>query len=1064
MGKGKAGIVILSKLQIPQIRTKMLYRKRLVKILAENIGKKVILICAGAGYGKTTLLSQFVNKKNITHLYYHLENSDADPAEFLSYLIAGLKKLKPAFGKITGKLRHYFNDPVKYLPIIAGTFVNEIIDNFKEELYIILEDYHTLTDAAMIDGFISYFFDHFPANLHFIITSRKRPYFSLTRLRAKDEVLELTNDDLRFTHFEIRRFLKELYAISLKLSDIKVIEEHSEGWPTSLRLMTQSPDYLEAIKSSGYVKKILDRFYRTQKGLFNYFAQEIYDKEPLAIRRFLLQCSTVEWLSPDLCFFITKQPNAGSMLSAVARRNSFLVKMPGYGYRFHNLFRDFLHSKLTDITEKRQMLRRAALFYEKHGRFEEAIKYNLQVGNYARVVLLINKIGFALIGQGKSTALCSYIEQIPVQLRRANPGLLAIYAQTLIHTGRSDDARKSLEAAARILKQKGKKRIQYADVIYELGGLNFNEGNFIKARTLFRKALTVCPKSLNVTRAAILNSLGLVNTNIGGKYLKQAKDYFERSLLISKKKRYKKLEASIYNNWAMNELKTGNISEAYVKLSQMVKLLKNYFSPHCGSGYFNAARISLLLGYKEHSKEILDTGVEVCKPFNDMWSMASLYKGYSVYYQEIKHLAKAKKYIQRALDIYEQLGIVRLIVSALNEVCKIHIADNELVEADKNLSAIWWFKKDKKDSEAVPLLITDAILKKKQHRFAEAEQILNAARSIAQRFGQVFNEFLIDLELAKVFYGSQQNQKLMPVLRKCAYLSNIMHYDAIMRREIKKNTWLVGVMKENDIEAAYLDNLVSDARSGLYIIEISLFGTPGLVINGNIIPESAWKTDNAKKLFFYMCLHRKKRLSSDCLIDVFWPRASRRAGKDNLRKTVQYIRGSLGKIMRRQKEVIITQKGTYSIAAGVVVISDFERFEMLINQALDMSKEPDQQRTLLKQAADLYSDHFARGWYEPWVEERRAYFQRKYEECLLWLADSCFHEGLYKQAVAWYEKLLSINFYNEDYHRKLMDSYAKIGRLRDIIKDFESLKKILKKELNTTPQKKTIDVYNKLIK
>lgn len=1062
MGKGDMSIVIQSKLQRPQIRTKILRRKRLIQLFCENLEKKIILICAGAGYGKTTLVSQFIAENDIINLYYHLEKSDADPAEFFSYLIAGLTKLNPLFGRKLNKLRRYFSNSKKYLSIIAGTFVNEIIDCFNEELYIILEDYHALGNNSQIDDFISYFLDYFPSNLHFIITSRNKPFFSLARLKAKDEVLELTNHDLKFTREEIKRFLKELYAISLKLSEIKIIEEHSEGWPTSLRLMTQSSDYLDGIKSAGYVKKILDKFYHTQTGLFNYFAQEIYNSEPANIRKFLLECSVLEWLSPELCIFVTKQRNAGKMLSAIARRNSFLVKMPQYGYRFHNLFRDFLRSRLTNIEKERQILERAAMFYEQHERYEGAIKCYLQAGNYSRALNVVNKAGYILISQGKSSALCSYIEQIPVQQRRIKPGLLAVYAQTLIHTGRPDDARKNLQTAAEILKEKKTKRIKYADVLYELGGLDLNAGKFTSARTVFKKALIVCPNSTNNTRAAILNSLGLVETNIGGKYLKRATAYFDQALRITQRMKNQELEASIYNNWAMNELKAGNINEANVKLSQMVKLLKNHFSPHCGSGFFNASRLNLLLGNKDEAKRILDTGIEVCRPFNDTWSMAALWKGYSVYYQELAQWSRARKYIRKALDIYEQLGIVRLIVSALNEVCKINIAKGELNEAEKNFSAIWWFKKNKDDSEAVPLLLTNAQLMREQNRLGSAEKTLYSALSIAQRYGQVFNQFLINLELSKILYLAQKDDMLISTLRKAAKLSYRMHYDNIMLRQLSDNRWLIGIMVNNDIEKEYLFNLTTDSGIGLHWIEVALFGRPGIVFDGKVVLEKKWKTDNAKKLFFYLLIHHKQLLSSDHLVNVFWHGVPKNTGKSNLRKTIQYIRESLG--LKGKIRIIESVRRSYGISDNATVIFDIDQFEKAIANALNTLKNAKKQRGYLQKALLVYKDGFANEWYEPWVEEKRDYYQRRYEDCLLMLADSYYHSNMLKKAIIWYEKLVRINIYNENYHRRLMKSYAKLGKVKDMIRDYEKLKKVLEKDLGVKPQNETSSLYRKLLR
>ena len=135
------------------------------------------------------------------------------------------------------------------------------------------------------------------------------------------------------------------------------------------------------------------------------------------------------------------------------------------------------------------------MFYKRQGRCEEAIKCCLQASNYVRASVLISKAGFSLIEQGKSAVLCSYIEQIPVQQRRMRPGLHTLYAQALINTGRSDEATKGLHAACRIFKEKRSKHIQYAKALYELGGLSLNAGKFSAAKSWFKRALAVCPKT-----------------------------------------------------------------------------------------------------------------------------------------------------------------------------------------------------------------------------------------------------------------------------------------------------------------------------------------------------------------------------------------------------------------------------------------------------------------------------------------------------------------------------------------------------------------------------------------
>ncbi|MBE0434124.1 hypothetical protein IBX73_11765, partial [candidate division WOR-3 bacterium] len=364
-------MILLSKLQPPEIRTKTLERERLIDALSRNLDKKVILLCAGAGYGKTTLLSHFLNRIGVPAVYYHLEPTDAEPAVFFSYLVAGFQKLNPPFGKKVAQLHHLLNQPQRYSELVSGTFINEVVESIKEDAYIILEDYHSLKPSAAIDNTLNYIFKNMPPNLHFIITSRSEPELYFALMRARDEFFDLTAQHLRFTKDEISRLFKDIYGIPLRARDLEAVEKYSEGWPVSLRLMIQSTQHLGGIASSEHARSTIAGYMRSQSGLFNYFAQEIYFQEPARVRRFLVECSLFDWLSPDLCDAATGRRNSRTLLAELARRNAFVFSIPEHGYRLHNVFRDFLFSKFEDAKRRRAICVRAADYLAKAGKYDE---------------------------------------------------------------------------------------------------------------------------------------------------------------------------------------------------------------------------------------------------------------------------------------------------------------------------------------------------------------------------------------------------------------------------------------------------------------------------------------------------------------------------------------------------------------------------------------------------------------------------------------------------------------------------------------------------------------------
>ena len=1063
MERRDRSLIIFSKIQAPQIKTKTLERTSLIGLLSNNLDKKIILLCAGAGYGKTTLLSQFISVSKIPHIYYHLEKNDSEPAIFFSYLIAAIRKIIHEFGHKTESLRHFFNYPRKYWEIIAGTFVNEITEHLKKDLYVVLEDYHSLEPSMQIDKILLYLLEHIPPKLHFIISTRTMPSVPLSRFRMRDEMFELQTKDLRFTKKEIAHLFKKIYSISLKESELDRIDEHSEGWPTSLRLMIQSSDYLRGIKSSDYIRRILDTYYQSQTNLFNYFAQEIYNQESKDVRQFLIDCSVLEWLTPDLCDAIMRRRSSRSILLGLTTRNAFIVKMPGQGYRFHKLFRDFLHSKLTDMHKEKKINRRVGDFYLGEGRLEEAVRFYLRAEEYIKAASAIEAVGFTMIEQGKSGILSSYIESIPKSIWSQRPSLLMNYAQSLIHIGRTDEARNSYLKAAKILEKKPRKRLKYADALYELGGISFNQGNFKAAKKWFHEALGVCPQPPRLIMAAILNSLGLIYSGIGGRISSEAPRYFQRALKVAQKNGYKDLEASILNNWAMFEFRAGNLSSAYAKLSKMVGILQKLFTPHCGVGFFNAARLSLLLGHKKDARLILDAGAKTCSPYNDFWSMATIWKGYSVLYQEIGDLKKAKHFTNKSLEICENLGVVRLIITALTEMCKINIRSGELRLAERNCSEIWWFKKTKDDLEAVPILVTEAKLRIAQERFGRAENILKDALILARKFRLVFDSFLIHIELSKALYFQGRIKKAIFSLEKAVKLGRTKGYDYLLLQILNEQKWMLPIMKREKIETKYISSIIKKAKSNIHWIDVFFFGLPKLIIDDCEVPDDAWQTLKAKKLFFYLLLHRNEKVSHDALIDAFWQKSSYKSAQYNLRKTIQYIRQSLKVTKTHIEKFIISSKGSYQIDPQVSIMLDIDRFQDSVVQLKTLKGQDKKFKSFAQNVLSVYKKGFAVHWYDGWAEERRRFYQSLYEDCLLIMAKYYFDRNKYKESIIWYKKLVGLDFYNEIYHHKLMIAFSKIGKFRELKQDFDRLKKILKKELGTEPQKKTVDIYESLI-
>ncbi len=381
-------IVLLSKLQLPEINPKTLYRGRLINFLYQNMYKKLIFICAGAGYGKTTLIAQFFNEAKMPCVYYQLKKEDSDPSVFMSHVIAGLKFIYPDFGKNISKLSKFFSLPPGMTNIVLGTFINEIIQTINNDTYLIFDDYHNLENPSPIDDIILYLLNNMPKKLHIIISTRCNLPFKLAQLKSKDEMFEMNTEFFRFTKEEIQVLFNTISNLQLNTDQIEWLYKHSEGWPACLRLMLQSYENVSNIKIESILAKLQEDYKKITEDIFDYFALEIFKNEKREHQEFLIDCALIDNLNPEICRAVTGKSDCQRILEELARKNAFVFSLPNGNYRFHSLYQDFLKSRFLSADKAKVIYNRIAEYY-KELNHEEALKYYLLAENFTAAVKTI---------------------------------------------------------------------------------------------------------------------------------------------------------------------------------------------------------------------------------------------------------------------------------------------------------------------------------------------------------------------------------------------------------------------------------------------------------------------------------------------------------------------------------------------------------------------------------------------------------------------------------------------------------------------------------------------------
>jgi LuxR family maltose regulon positive regulatory protein len=1059
-------MLLKTKLQIPQVKPNTIIRQRLIALLKDNIDKKLILINAGAGYGKTTLLAQFIAQVEMPNIFYHLEARDSEFSLFLSYLSAGLRNICPRFGRRTRTILKTIAYPDGHTDMIIGTFINEIVENKSDELLIVLDDYHSIDPSCKIDEAINYLLAHAPRNLHLIIATRQKPDLLMTGLKARNELLELTSADLKFNRDEIARLFEEIYDISLEKEELKALEEHSEGWVTSLQLLLQASgsEIKERISNNLPVRRTLD-ITEWWSDYFNYFAQEIFFQEPPHIQDFMIKSSVLEWLNHGVCNKITGRRNSREILRYLEKRNTFMSRLPDGNYRFHNLFREFLISKWSDMRAKKKTLLEVANHFRESGLTAYAIPHYLEAEHHKQAASLIREVGYDMTNCGKSSTLVSYITQLPMKIMNNDPELLMIYSYAQMFEGYPNEAISTMTRAIRLIKKNRKPLQKLAQAYYELGSIHFNLGNFKKAKHWLTEALEISPAKRTLSSTAMLNSLGLIYSKAGGKRSVDAIECFKKaSNIVRRFPENKGLEASIINNWAMAERKGGNLQAAQEKFLTAVDLLKKEenFSPQFGSIFYNAVRLSLYLGNTTEAMTILKLGMELCEKYNDKCSLALIWRGYAIYHEDRGDPDMAIEYLKKAAGVFEALHLNRMISLVNKDLCTIHTAQGQLAEAEYSLTDIWKFKKARDDADVVSIHIIEARLRIAQNKLLNAEHLLTNAIMLAKKFALYYELFLALLEWARLMHIKGRASEESKALRKAVRISDEKSYDYILARFLKEQRWAISNLLK--LAKSYTSMILKRWRITYHVVEMYLFGTPYIVVDGKKIKPGAWKTSKALKLFCYLCSHHGRMMSREILIETLWKETSPSSGARNLRKAMHHIRQAFGSVIAHHDKPVMYRNKKYGFAPDFSSWLDIEEFETLLKKAQDPKLQSNVRRENAMRAIDLYQDGFAKGWYDDWVEAMRGFYDRKYEEALTIVIDISFQQKNYRECLLYCQKLLAYNFYNEAHHMRLWSALARLNKHDEIKKDFDELKRMIKKELKTTPRPKTVEYYDTLIR
>ncbi len=447
---------LATKLQSPSLRPLLVDRPRLIERLNQGLHRRLTLVSAPAGYGKTTLVGAWLDGCERPTAWLSLEAGDRDPARFLGYLIAALQQLSATIG--AGVARLLDSPEPAPIEVILTSLLNDLFA-FPDQFILVLDDYHLL-DTRPIDRILTYLIEHMPPQMHLVICTREDPHLPLARLRARDHVTELRAADLRCTPAETAGFLTRVMSLALSTSDITALERRTEGWIAGLQLAGLS--LRGSTDPSGFIRS----FTGSNQMVMDYLVDEILHRQSEEVQSFLLRTCILERLSGPLCEAVLGTP-AGSgeaMLDYIDQANLFLIPLD-HGrqwFRYHHLFAEMLRRRLcqslaaspTEAEEQVSALHlRASRWYEEQGLLMEAFHHATAAADIDYAFHLIQGRGIPLHATGAVTAMLDWMNSLAPAVLEAHPALLVRFASLILVKGQTTGVEEKLYTAEVLLRE-----------------------------------------------------------------------------------------------------------------------------------------------------------------------------------------------------------------------------------------------------------------------------------------------------------------------------------------------------------------------------------------------------------------------------------------------------------------------------------------------------------------------------------------------------------------------------------------------------------------------------------
>ncbi len=1066
-----------TKILIPRRRAELLSRRRLLDIPYERLDRRLIIVSAPAGYGKTSLLIDLAHHSELPFCWLALDALDRDPQRFIAYLIAAVRERFPKFGKRSLAALNGLTNLEDGMEPLLVTLVNEIHDDISEHFVLVLDDFHYLDEVPAVSGFVNRFVQLMDESCHLVLSSRTLPELQdIPLLVARDEVGGLDFSDLAFQTDEIQALLAQNHHIHLSEAEAQRLATETEGWITGLQFAD-----VKLIRSGSGVFPV-----RSEAGvsLFDYLGRQVLENQPAELQTFLLRTSMLEEFDASLCEAVLgplyeERQDWPRQIETVLQRNLFALPVgaDGESVRYHHLFGEYLQDQYSRSRpgEVAPTLRRLAAFREGRGDWEAAYQLYKRLGDTHAMADLVERAGTPMY-QNALLTLERWLNELPPSTSRQRPGLVSLRGIVATMKGNATEGGKLLSRAIGELRQ--------TDDIRGLALALARRGTAHRFLGRYREAIADGAEAMRLTEesddlqwihADALRMRGLSLYRQG--HTLEALDDLDRALNICVRINDAVNLPLLLMETGMVQAAVGTYDEAKLSYEKALDIWRREGNLLLQANLLNnLGFLYYQLGEYEKSAQTFEEGLLCARQsgYKRMEAIISISMG--DLYSEIEDFEIAGQNYRRIAGLIEQLADRFLINYLAIAEANLALLKREPSRARLILErAASGVHSSESNYEVGHYQLALGRLCLQEGSAKRALEELTEARNCFVQDGREMESIWSGLWLAAAYSGAGRAADAAEQVRAVIEKPNQMKHAAVVAAR-QAQDWLEGLRNDRELRPLLRDlfdkvDRLDDRLPGIRrqlrrmtrtidvpapSLAIHAFGRGQVWADGKLISAGEWQTRAVRELFFYF-LAMNKPVTKEQVASILWPETNEPARlRLRFKNEIYRLRRAVG------QNTIVYDDEYYQLNPAIDHEYDVESFEAYLSRARTAASASEK-IIYYQKATGLVSGEYLEDIDALWVTTERERLRQESLAAQLALAELYFREGQYADGLQVCQRILELDATDETAYRLKMQMHGRLGDRAALIRTYQSCEEKMRETFGQAPSQETQAVYQKLI-